>query len=501
MKEQSSRFVYDNTATLRILTPDQVETISQRALDLLAGGHIRVASPEALDLLEAAGCAVDRNTSKVALPEELVRKAVLGCPRSFSLYDREGGFYCEYGDGITRFNPGSCPATILEPDGMTPRESGAADLIRLVRIAQNLESMDFISSSVAAGEAPSSLGSLYLYYIQLLYGRKPMIGGAVDPLGGRRTFRLLEVFRESREDAIRKPCTVFDVCATSPLTWDLSAATNILDCARLGIPMQMVSSSIAGATSPVTLAGALLQHTAEVLSGIVLAQTVRPGAPVAFGGAPCVFDMQTLFTPMASVEADLIVCAYAQMGKYYGLPVHAYAALGDGKCIDYQAGMETARSGLLAMLAGVDNISGPGALNVAGEMSPEKLVLDGDCVLELKRFAGGLRMDEDRLGMEAIIRTGAGGSYLASPHTRKYFRQELPPAYLTLDREDRGRWQKKGAPSIVERARIQAERLAALPPALPGTDVRARLDRVFRDLCMESGAGDRADALMALARP
>ncbi len=115
-----------------------------------------------------------------------------------------------------------------------------------------------------------------------------------------------------------------------------------MDCAVHGIPAETVSMPLAGATSPVTLAGALVQHTAESLSGVVIHQTVSPGAPIVYGGAPAIFDMRKGTTPLAAVESSMIEMAYAQIGKSFGLPVHGYLALSDAKLPDYQAGFETA---------------------------------------------------------------------------------------------------------------------------------------------------------------
>ena len=339
------KFKFDETLQLKILTKSQVESMHEKALYVLENLGIIFAYEEALDLLEQAGCDVDRETQKVKFPRELVEKCITSAPSTFDLYDREGNFYCTFGDGKTRFNPGSSASNVLESDGDTVRLSNVKDLKLLTKVAQSLPHIDFVSSSIVCEEAPGELGSQYLYYTEMQNSIKPIIGGATDAAGVPRTFKLLTAVLGSEENVRKKPYTIFDICVTSPLKWSHIGARNIIDCARMDIPINLISAQIAGATGPITLAGCILNHTVEILAGLVLAQVTKPGHPVSYGGAPCIFNMKTMYTPMEAMECSMITAAYSQMGHYYGLPVHTYAAMSDAKIVDYQAGSETARSG------------------------------------------------------------------------------------------------------------------------------------------------------------
>ncbi len=129
------------------------------------------------------------------------------------------------------------------------------------------------------------------------------------------------------------------MCAPSPpLNWSEFASQNLVDLARAGVPAEIVSMPLAGATAPVTLAGSVVQHAAECISGIVIHQLAQPGAPIVWGGAPAIFDMRTGRTPMGAIETAMLDLGCAEVGKYLGLPTHAYLVAGDGRMIDAQVG-------------------------------------------------------------------------------------------------------------------------------------------------------------------
>lgn len=242
------KFVYDNSQQFKILTEEQVRTVHEKALYVLENLGIIVDYDEALDILEEAGCQVDRETMKVKYPREIVEKCIESAPASFDLYDREGNFYCTFGDGKTRFNPGSSAGNILESDGETVRLSSVKDLKLLTKVAQSLPEIDFVSSSIVCEEAPGELGSQYLYFTEMQHSTKPIIGGSTDLEGVPRTFRLLKAVLGSEENVRTKPYTIFDICVTSPLKWSAIGARNIVDCVKMDIPIEMISAQIAGAT-------------------------------------------------------------------------------------------------------------------------------------------------------------------------------------------------------------------------------------------------------------
>ena len=481
------KFKYDESMQFKIMSEEQVKEIHETALYVLENLGMIFAYDEALELLEKAGCEVEHETQKVKIPRALVEKCIRSAPAAFDLYDREGNFYCTFGDGKTRFNPGSCASNILEADGRNIRTSSVKDLKLLTKVAQSLPHIDFISSSVVCEEAPGELGSQYLYYTEMQNSTKPIIGGETDEEGVVRTFNLFKAILGGEENVRSKPYAIFDICVTSPLRWSRTPIRNIIDCANMDIPIELISAQIAGATGPVTLAGCILQHTVEILGGLVLAQTVKPGHPVVYGGAPCIFNMKTMYTPMEAMECSMITAGYAQMGKFYGLPVHTFAAMSDSKLVDYQAGSETARSGLMAMLEGISNVSGAGGLNVIADMSIEKMVIDNDFIGTLKHLENGIRFDETSLAAELLLETGSGGNFMNKKHTLKNYKKEQNYSNITMNYQERAAWIKEGRPDIMDKARAYVADISKKTICPLSEERREALDKAFVEVCIDAG--------------
>ncbi|MCP5092980.1 MAG: hypothetical protein GY949_18865 [Gammaproteobacteria bacterium] len=139
----------------------------------------------------------------------------------------------------------------------------------------------------------------------------------------------------------------------------------MLDCVEAGIPVEIVPVTLMGLIAPATLVGALVFHCVDVLAGLTMAQIIRPGAPVLFGGAPATFHMKAPSAPMAAIEAQRLNAAHVAIAKSLGLPTQAYMALSDSKFLDAQAGAESFSSALLAAIAGINSVSGPGRSRTA----------------------------------------------------------------------------------------------------------------------------------------
>jgi len=230
----------------------------------------------------------------------------------------------------------------------------------------------------------------------------------------------------------------------------------------------------------VTLVGALVFHCVDVLTGITMAQVVKPGAPVLFGGAPATFHMRAASSPMAAIEAQRLNVAYVAIAKSLGLPTQAYMALSDGKFLDAQAGAETMTSAMLAALAGVNSVSGPGMLDFVLTFSLAKLLFDNEVCGQCLNFVREVRVLEDLPARGLVEDLREHDHLITSPHTLKYWPQEL---YLTdpiIDRENRETWIKAGSKELMARAGEQVEqRLATYAQVETDAAVDAELRRMI----------------------
>jgi trimethylamine--corrinoid protein Co-methyltransferase len=226
--------------------------------------------------------------------------------------------------------------------------------------------------------------------------------------------------------------------------------------------------------------GSLVQHTAETLSGIVISQLTCPGAPALYGGSPAVFDIRYETTPMGAVETMMIECAYAEIGRFLGLPTQAYMGLSDAKLLDAQAGLESSMGATLAALAGVNSVSGPGMLDFESCLSLEKLVVDHEICGMVQRLVRGVEPREDFPALPRLEELLREGHLLIADHTRRHLKAEHYFPGPALDRANRSRWQAEGGLTLGERAHREVERVLATyrPSALPD-DVKAELTRLM----------------------
>src|SRR5581483_7027666 len=163
---------------------------------------------------------------------------------------------------------------------------------------------------------PSEIGDWYRLLLVLWHSDKPVVTGAFSGPSLQTMLDLLGEECGGRNNLRQKPRAIFDVCPSPPLNWSEFASHNIVDLARAGVPAEIVSMPLAGATAPVTLVGSVVQHAVECISGITLHQLANPGAPIVWGGAPAIFDMRTGTTPMGAIETAMLDLACSQVGKY-----------------------------------------------------------------------------------------------------------------------------------------------------------------------------------------
>lgn len=450
-----NKFTFEGQPQLRLLTDEQLVKIHEKALYILETTGAFYDSAEALQILRDHGASVDFNQGIAKIPPHMVLDALHSVPSVVKLYDREGSPAVTLGGNNVHFDPGSAAIKFLESDGLTVRQTESGDLIKIARLADALGNLALQSTAITPYDVPKMIGDSFRIYLLLKNCPKPIIGGAFSVQGISDMRDLLAAVVGGYEELVAKPCAVFDVCSSPALKWTHISCQNIIDCARYGLPIETISVPMLGAASPATLSGSVLLHTAETLSGIVLAQCVSRGTPMIYGGAPMYFDMRHSTTSLNAMESTMISVAYAQMGKYYGMPTHTYACLSDAKVIDAQAGLESSMSGIVALLGGINVISGPGITDFCNTFSLEKLVIDNEICGMALRLARGIDCSEEAMAADLICSLGPGGDYLSTEHTFNWFRKEPYIPSDIIDRRNRNNWEESGSKNAFTRAREQ----------------------------------------------
>jgi trimethylamine---corrinoid protein Co-methyltransferase len=427
-----------------------LERIVSEAYDVLQQVGVLVENPQATELLLAAGCPL--RGQRILIPTALVQQCLKTVPSRITMYDRSGQPAMNLAEREIHFDPGSSALNVLDWPSQRERKPITRDLVALARLTDALPHLAGQSTGLVSSDVPQEMADRYRLYIALFHSAKPIITGTFSLSGFKVMHDMLSAVRGSAQSLREQPLAIFDCCPSPPLKWSNLTCQALIDCARAGIPAEFVSMPLTGSTSPVTLSGALVQHTSETLSGIVIGQLAAPGAPLIYGGSPVAMDMRTGTTPMGAIETMMIECGYAEIGKYFNMPTHAYMTITDAKVLDAQSGLEAAMSATLAALTGINVISGPGMMDFENCISLEKLVIDHEICAMVKRLARGVQARGDRLAEDLYGDIDAGEHFLTSEHTIRYLRDEFAVPSKVIDRDPYRVREAKGAWTIGERA-------------------------------------------------
>ena len=473
---------------LRLLEPELVDRIVDEAMDLLATQGVLIEEAHARERLAPYGLVPDADR-RLRLPRATVERALATAPSSIALYGRDGELAATLEGDEVHFVPASSALRILDHRSGEMRPPTSADFIEYVKLGDGLKNIAYLSTAFIPAEVPQELADAWRLYLVLAHSRRPVVSGAFTAWGVERMAEMMGMFRSSRQELIEKPMSIFTCCPNTPLRWGEDPISNLVDCAENGIPVEIVPVLLLGMISPATTVGALVLHTAEVLSGLTVAQQVRPGAPILFGGAPATFHMQLMTNPMTAVEALQIDCAYARIAKRLKLPCQAYMALSDSKFNDPQAGFESGVGAFLAALAGINSVSGPGMLDYVNCFSFEKLGFDDEVAAHALRFVRPVEPKDDLPAaalMEELVRDK---HLLTAEHTLEHWPRELYMPGPMVDRTNWDQWQVAGSNDWKARAQeMIAERLSAYEEEPLPAKVHEEIRRLFEATRREPGA-------------
>ena len=234
----------------------------------------------------------------------------------------------------------------------------------------------------------------------------------------------------------------------------------------------MAALIMTGASGPITIPGVLALQNAEILTGITLAQLVRPGAPVIYGSTSSAMDLRTGGLSCGAPELSMFVSLTAQMARYYKLPCRGEGGLTDSLLVDAQAGAESARALMTAVDHGVHFIlHAAGILGAYISMSFEKFLLDEEICAMIRRMVKPVPVTDQTIGVDAVCEVGPGGHYLTRPEPTRLCRKELfQPKLMT--RQNHESWSAAGSKDLSGRAReklaglLESWKAPDLPPGL-----------------------------------
>jgi trimethylamine--corrinoid protein Co-methyltransferase len=465
------------------LTADQVESTHAASLELLKNVGMLVRNEKARNLFKNNSCWVDTETSIVKFPPDVVEKFRVMPPAEFTFFARDP----KYDRTIPQDGPvivtGSSAPDIIDPVTLHPRRSRSDDIARIAHLIQELPAYDVFSISTLADDAPTEQFTLARLYPSLKYCIKPVRSTTKDMQDIQMIMRLLFIIAGSEEAYRSHPFVTHHYCpVVSPLTMDqLSTEAMIFFCEQ-GLPVYPSIVPNAGLTSPMSMAGTLVQGNAEFLAITVLMQMVREGSPTIYATLPTVADMRTGAYASGGIECGMLHMAFSQMARFYNVPYGGYIGLSNAKVNDAQSGYETGMSTIAGILGGIDMLNMGGLLDSLKVFDFAKAVIDDEISMMLKRLKRGINFDEHEIALDVISQVKPGGSFMMSPHTLKRMKSE---ALLTRisDRDSRDAWEKKGALDTHARARqLVREILTRQSATIFPDEVEQRIRLQFKDL-------------------
>jgi len=444
-----------------VLAPDQVARIRDAALAILDRTGFATRSVALLDRMAEHGQRVDAGARRIRLDPAFVEERIALAPPHFTLAGRRPDRDLAIDGTHGYLSPDGCAPQVIDLDTRQRRSSTKADLGQVTRLADALPEIGFLWRSVSAGDTPAEVRSLHEVEVQLNHTTKHLqTGSGADAFGARGVVELCRTVAGGTEALRARPILSSIQCIISPLFWDEGPLDAFEIYAEAGIPISIVSMAMACATAPGTVAGLLALTVAEILSGLVILETIAPGAKAICTGYPSTMDLRSGALNLAAGPDDSFAAmACTQVLRALEVPC-ATGMLGTGaKRSDWQAGAQAALAAAKNVFMPADLFNGAGGLYAANVFSPAQLLLDCELFGSVVRWAEGYAIDDEHIGLDVIEDVGPEGHFLAEPHTRQHMGELWRATFM--DRTSWEEWQAAGEPDPSDIALTEVRRLLA----------------------------------------
>ena len=466
-----------------LLTQEQVERTHEASLEVLENVGLLVRNEKARALFDKHGCKVDAETQIVTFPRTVVEKYRKMLPPSFTFRGRDPKFDKTIPKDGPILVTGSSAPDIIDPVTGQERRARSDDIARIAHLVNELPAYDVFSVSTLADDAPEGQFTLARLYPALKYCLKPIRSTTKDMDDAMAVMKMLFAIAGSEEAYMERPFVTHHYCpVVSPLTMDHLSTEAIIYFSEKGLPVYPSIVPNGGLTSPMSMAGTLVQGNAEFLAAAVLMQMAREGTPTIYASLPTVADMRTGAYASGGIECGMLHMAFAQLARFYNVPSGGYVGLTNSKLNDMQAGYETGMSVVAGLLGGADMFNTGGLIDALKTFNFAKAVIDDEIFQMLKRMKRGITFNEEELAVSVIAQVKPGGSFMMNPHTAKRMKSEALLTKLS-DRDARTIWEKKGALDTNAHAMLRVnEILSKSSTAIFPEEVEARIRIVFPTL-------------------
>lgn len=408
-------------ASLNLLSKEEIEWIHKTTLYVLERVGVKVLSDRILKIFIKNGLEADLKKKVVKIPEDIVQESIKKTPKHFVLHGRNPKYDMIIEEGRSYFGLGGTPPPyILDSKTLEFRRSTKEDVANGARLGDALENISFLMTIAGAYDVPCEVQYLHEYEAIVNNTEKPVVYPAPGGIIAKYMLGMAAEVVGGVEQLIKRPILALYSEPPPPL---MLAETdeNLLEFAKLGIPIALGPTAMAGSTGPITIAGSAVISNAQALSAITLVNLINPQTPILYACWVAATDPLTGRHAYGSPEFALSTSVVnSQMARYYGIPCFGFAGCPDSTEIDVQAGAEAMMMTLMNTLSGVNLMHDCGYIAGGDAGSMEMAVICNEiCGIALK-IAKGFTVNNETLAFNVIEEVGPGGHFLSHKHTLKF---------------------------------------------------------------------------------
>jgi trimethylamine--corrinoid protein Co-methyltransferase len=451
----------------------ECEKIHVASLEILERVGIDVHDERARELLVKGGAQAD--SIRVRIPEYMVERALDLAPKRMTLYDRHGQVAIRAWGYNTTYGGGSDCLNVLDHRTGERRGPVLRDVKEAATLMDALPEIAFVMSQFLPKDVDQRIYDRYQMAAMLNHTTKPIVFVSPDFEGCVAAVQMCEAVAGGAESFRQRPFATCYINVTSGLIANAEALQKCMYLAEKGLPLLYIPLNAGGVNSPATTAGCMASMNAGTLLGIVLAQLVREGTPVAvpgWNGGP--YNLKTMVGNYVLADEQGVP---TEMGKYYDLPVFGLAGCTDSKVLDQQCGAEVALSLFTALLHGANIVHDVGFMDSGLQGSLQLIAIANDLIGWIRAATAGVQVNEETLALDVVDELGPTGDYLSHQHTLNHFKE---PYYSKLaDKGTYSQWVDRGATTMEERAAEQVDQILAShrPDPLPA-DVQRDVNKI-----------------------
>ncbi|MDW7730584.1 MAG: trimethylamine methyltransferase family protein [Bacillota bacterium] len=473
-----SNYITNSSLYFQVFTEEQCKEIHSATLEVLERVGAEIKLPEAVALLKDAGAYVEG--TRVKFPPALIEKCIRSAPSRVVLCNREGERIMFLENSNSYFGPGPTVNNTLDPFTGERRLVKIADTRQASLVMDALPNIDYQMDFGTARDVKTDAADIHMFEAMLNNSTKPIVHWGFSAKNYKHMVDMAIEISGSLKRLQNYPFLCFYSEPISPLTHDIDALAKTIFMARHNLPCINTPAPLAGATAPSTLAGTLVVANAECLSGLVVHQLSKEGAPFIMGGVTTILDMATTQISYGAPEFNLLSAGMTKMAQYYKIPSFSTAGCSDSKCVDQQMGIDIATNCLMAALSGANLIHDVGFIESGISTSLLQMIIADEVIGQVKQMIKGIEVNKETLAVDLIEKVGPGGHYLTEEHTFENFRKHWWfPTLFSRKRYDF--WAAEGKPDLADLARDKLKEIIENHKPLPlENNIKEKINKIVQ---------------------